>query len=754
MLVDSAHRLSEIDHAALLRDLGRTEEAEAAYRAVLAVEPDAWQALLGLAQCARQRRDLVAAAEHLTAALAAAPQERWVLLDHAALLRDLGRTEEAEAAYRAVLAVEPDAWQALLGLAQCARQQNNYQNSLKLLEDALEFMPDLEAPWLEVAREYEKTGHFKEARATLRSLVDRNLAGELTWIELGVVERLTGDHTSALKKFQEAYAHYPDSCHILFEMALEAKSLGFLADAKQWLRDASKNRTLTSISLVTIGEIELSQEHFQEALNLFQNATLLPSSTIWAQIGLAQTLVDLGRREEAISLLEETQQRVGFRPEIATRQAYLLRRAGFFHEAISITREAVQKAPNDFALWFEWFEIERRFGDIREIGRIFDTPPCQNIHDRAMVHFARALLAEQCCELENASRHLREALSLDPLIVEAYEMQARLSMLKFDVCEARANLLAWRNRLAPIKRSLGFSPHLGHSHIGNIYNEFASDDEILATLAEIHKTPLYARIEQLLNLVKISPDHTPTAIALIICLRQSGNFIRNTQVQENSFIPKLIVQYWDDSVPPKDVTELMSSWREQNPDYRYFKFDHITAQQFLKKRYSSAVQHAYMRAREAATKADLFRLAYLFAEGGYYADADDRCLRPLTTLEQNGITFLAYQEEYGIGNNFLAAAPSHPVIGLALNLAVEAINRGDDEIPWMLTGPGVLTRAFAQILSRSLLLPDALLERSRIFLRYEMEQVVAMHCLTAYKKSRRHWMRVAYSSPESGSKNL
>ena len=31
-------------------------------------------------------------------------------------------------------------------------------------------------------------------------------------------------------------------------------------------------------------------------------------------------------------------------------------------------------------------------------------------------------------------------------------------------------------------------------------------------------------------------------------------------------------------------------------------------------------------------KADIFRLALLFARGGYYVDADDRCLVPISSI--------------------------------------------------------------------------------------------------------------------------
>src|SRR5262249_31141648 len=61
---------------------------------------------------------------------------------------------------------------------------------------------------------------------------------------------------------------------------------------------------------------------------------------------------------------------------------------------------------------------------------------------------------------------------------------------------------------------------------------------------------------------------------------------------------------------------------------------------------------------------------------------------------------VGFQEDFGtLGNNFLAAAPRHPIITLALELGTNAINRGDTDMLWLSTGPGLLTRAIAQLLA-------------------------------------------------------
>jgi hypothetical protein len=91
------------------------------------------------------------------------------------------------------------------------------------------------------------------------------------------------------------------------------------------------------------------------------------------------------------------------------------------------------------------------------------------------------------------------------------------------------------------------------------------------------------------------------------------------------------------------------------------------------------------------------------------------------------------QEDFGCAaNHFLAVAPGHPVLQAALRAMVMAINRGDNEFPWLSSGPGLLTRALAlHLAARGVAagLPPglALLDRRAL------GHVAAAGCFAAYK---------------------
>ena len=85
-----------------------------------------------------------------------------------------------------------------------------------------------------------------------------------------------------------------------------------------------------------------------------------------------------------------------------------------------------------------------------------------------------------------------------------------------------------------------------------------------------------------------------------------------------------------------------------------------------------------------------------------------------------------YQEDFGtLGNNVIGAAPQHPVIGRALDLAVAAVGRGDRDILWLSTGPGLLTRAFAQTLASTPLVWAAWLDQIVVLDRRKLRHAVA-----------------------------
>jgi hypothetical protein len=68
--------------------------------------------------------------------------------------------------------------------------------------------------------------------------------------------------------------------------------------------------------------------------------------------------------------------------------------------------------------------------------------------------------------------------------------------------------------------------------------------------------------------------------------------------------------------------------------------------------------------------------------------------------------------------------------------------RGDSDIVWLSTGPGLLTRAFAQVVVES---SSSLLASTSFRELGETQRVIGIHCPAQYKKTDQHWSRAAFS---------
>jgi mannosyltransferase OCH1-like enzyme len=289
------------------------------------------------------------------------------------------------------------------------------------------------------------------------------------------------------------------------------------------------------------------------------------------------------------------------------------------------------------------------------------------------------------------------------------------------------------------------------SHDGQLLNDLLIDRKAGTDLRSTKVLPHSSRVPVLLQLVLKRPDHIPTATTLLVTLREGNcfNLSTGTSNASVSIIPKRIGQFWDDPDPPDDLLELSKTWRDLNPDHAYVLFNNATAQTYLTAHFPPAVGIAYRRCCDATTKADLFRLAFLSLEGGIWADMDDRCIVPLTSIIPNQAEALFWQESTGhLCNNFMAAKPGHPILQQAFVTAVNAINRGDRDKVWMLTGPGLLSRAFAVAMAQAGDQWRDWLDRIVVLDEFEIWSLVAIHCRTSHKRLGKHWLKLAF--PQTG----
>ena len=573
---------------------------------------------------------------------------------------------------------------------------------------------------------------------------------------------MSGDDPAARDAFTMALKLDPsfDQAHI--ELAIEKFHQGSTAPAIAMLKEIILRRPRQARAIETLANFLEQLDELPTAVSLRRKAIEIDASNQWSHLQLAQSLAKLGQVAEARQVLANCGAKFGQLPAVLLADARMRKDFGDYAGAHAVLAKAAVAFPSHFEVLSQMVTSLIFRGDFDAARRAAEALPASNVVEKARRCVLRAEIALAQWDCDAADAHFIEALALRPMDPGINSRAALTSLFRIDL-ESVKQRLETSTRFDPVHRN----QHRGawkpsQTQIGQLLDEFRMDRSALARLRAA--VTQQDAIPALARLVLDMPDYTPASMLLLIAMRRKGLFAPSEGAGRKApSIPDKIVQYWDDDIPA-DVAALCEGWRTSHPTFSYRRISLGEARRFLGERGPPGALAAFNRAAEPAMKADLFRLAYLFHEGGYYIDADDRCLAPIPTIAPGGHDLVLYQEDYGtVGNNFIGARPGHPAIGRALRGATDALNRGDNDILWLSTGPGLLTRSVASYLAEDV--PEKLaedlaedlaegLEKTLILERHELYRVDAIHTLTGYKYTKRNWQRTAFRrrraiSPES-----
>lgn len=149
----------------------------------------------------------------------------------------------------------------------------------------------------------------------------------------------------------------------------------------------------------------------------------------------------------------------------------------------------------------------------------------------------------------------------------------------------------------------------------------------------------------------------------------------------------------------------MDGWRTNSNKFRYQRFDDAHARSFLEIAATPEALAWYEKVPSAASKADIFRLAWLLRNGGVYIDADEErkdCIERLLPPKAGLVLNWSMAETPCINNWFISSRPSHPLMQVMLKLALENLKFSYEKnlnlSAWLLTGPGPVTMAILDVM--------------------------------------------------------
>ena len=202
-----------------------------------------------------------------------------------------------------------------------------------------------------------------------------------------------------------------------------------------------------------------------------------------------------------------------------------------------------------------------------------------------------------------------------------------------------------------------------------------------------------------------------------IALGPSGEFglpvISDEEVAHDSDrIPKIIFQTWKSHHEmPDNYAYWRASFSRTNPGYRCLLWDDRDNRQFIVDKFAWFLPRFDCYPREIL-RADIIRLFFLYAYGGFYADMDSECVRSLEGMRTMGDVLLGRmgqdrEFEHSIPNAIMASKSRQAFWLLAIAFAIERL--GDPSVPlagqrsrteW-LTGPLLVKDAAQFYMSHS-----------------------------------------------------
>jgi tetratricopeptide (TPR) repeat protein len=743
---DETHIWARMEAAGDLLALGRLDDSEAEFRIVLDSTPQQNVARLGLANCARKRGRFADSLQFHREILESDPSHQWARLQEAADLRELGRLEEAKAAYREALARSPGDHAAMLGLGQCERRLGDREAALAWHRKAAEAAPAVAWCRYECAVDLRDLGRLDEAVAETQAALEMQPNDAPGWMSLGTTLRQAARHDEALAAFTRSSQLQPGRAEPLVQMAIEHRTLGRQQECDRLFALAKAAEPENPALLVALGEQARIANDVPRMIDIHAQGVRLHPTHLGLNLGYADALGMQGRLNDAIAHLVLAETHCANSVMIGLRRLALLRRAGFWHAAQALARTIAAENPSNFSAWMERLACEEFVGSDADIDDCLERAPASTPRERARLARNRARIQEDRGDHTGAASSYDEAERLDPDNAETHFLRTRHYLTLLDVDRARSALGAYMRANVVTTRLRGRSGNASQTHFGQLLDDFVLDQQALQATRAACREPAPRRVDALLRVVAAYPDSTAAALSVLHALQAGGLLDRGQMRTGRSPIPRSIVQFWDSPEIPPDIAGMMASWREIHPDWAVHVFSDASARAFLEAAYGPAAAAMYARIGNPAQKADVFRLGYLARMGGVYADADDRCHARLEALLAPQCALVLYCEDFGtIGNNFIAACPRHPILRRAFSLALTCVARGDADLLWLSTGPGLMTRAFAQALAAAGANWPKVFETTMILRRRDLFSCVAIHCQTGHKSTPVYWGNAAFS---------
>ncbi|MBM3491193.1 MAG: tetratricopeptide repeat protein [Alphaproteobacteria bacterium] len=448
---------------------GDLAAAEHAYRAVLADEPDHFNALFNLARLVSQAGKLDEAMALHHELLDRMPGDPGTLTSLGDLSQQAGRPDEAESDYRLALDIDPTFVAAANNLGALYLGQSRWAEAVATLANAASRDPSAERHAM-LGHALTQGGRSEEAEAAFRQALALAPDHSDSLLGLGLLAGKRGDFAAAEAFYRAILAGRLGDCQAhrqlvasLLQRQADAEAEAALACAQAHLPHDPTLHFQRGLLLHRQGKPAEAARQFAVA-----SEALSHLSETWNNYGMA--LTDAGRPEEALPKLRPALECNPRSAEAWCNLGNCLNALNRTDEAVSAFRHALDSDPRLAVAACNLGNTLRQQGELDEALDWFERalaidPSLANAYNgRALIHqqHARHLqaIAEYRCALAHkpdypeALNNLAISLSETGRYQEAVETYQKLLAIKPDIPEALFNLGTLLQRLGIYDQSI------------------------------------------------------------------------------------------------------------------------------------------------------------------------------------------------------------------------------------------------------------------------------------------------------------
>ncbi|OGQ23911.1 MAG: hypothetical protein A2138_10885 [Deltaproteobacteria bacterium RBG_16_71_12] len=294
------------------RELGRFEEAQAAYTVALNLAPEGSERridiLLEQGRLIADRGQPNEALGLLTRARAEAPKDADVHYNLGVLYVRLAEHEAAVTSFKEAIRLKPDLAKAHNNMGVAFDKAGKHEEALAAFQKATAVDPRFADALYNVGLVSFKMRKFKEARAAFEKALQ--VAPEMADAKfyLGEVYYQLGDSTKALRVYKEALRSNPEdasSHRRLGDIYLEQGDLS-LAVGEYWAAvDADEHDVPNRAQLMRVLLVRNEEGDVRRAVKLGEKGLELDPSALEVRVALAEAEVQQGRSPRARQILDE-----------------------------------------------------------------------------------------------------------------------------------------------------------------------------------------------------------------------------------------------------------------------------------------------------------------------------------------------------------------------------------------------------------------------------------------------------------------